>query len=228
MTVENAKGMVAESSTSDESSTRRGGTVAPAAAWLFAFLVLRVFAVSGYQWDTAFAVSTTLSVNEGLSLVFGSLMAEHLLVALLLMVVLPLLIATLLWSERGHRAVILLPAAISLVTLVGLTVSFHIWWLPVASATLFVLIALIGRLPRQSPVRRASTMAMTRVGWVAGIAVLLVAALGQAPWVPKEQIKTNEGTISAYVLSVDSGYLNILTEEHDFVILNRSDVVSRK
>lgn len=172
MTAANAKHTNAEPSEPDENSRSRSGAVAPAAAWAFAFLTLRVFAVSGYNWDTAFAVSTTLSVGEGLSLVFGSLMAEHLLVALLLMIVLPLLVSTFLWAERGHRTVVLLPAAIGL--------------------------------------------------------VLLVAAFGQTPWVPQEQIKTNEGTITAYVLSVDSGYLNILTDDHDFVILNRSDIISRK
>lgn len=60
------------------------------------------------------------------------------------------------------------------------------------------------------------------------IAIVLVAAVVQTPWVPQEQIETTDGTITAYVLSVDSGYLNILTEDHKFEILISSDVISRK
>lgn len=32
---------------------------------VFGFLILRIFAVSGYDWETAFVVSTTLSVDSG-------------------------------------------------------------------------------------------------------------------------------------------------------------------
>lgn len=227
MNADDAKRVTAADAESGESPRRSTGTAAPAAAWAFAFLILRLFAVSGYDWNTAFAVSTTLSVNDGLSLLFGSLMAGHLLVAVFLMVVLPLLIATYLWSPRGHRPVVVLSATVGLVALVALAVSFHSWWLPLATSAVLGAFALIRRLPRRGHLHRASTAAMARVGWLAGVAVLLVAALVQTPWVPQEQIATTNGTITGYVLSVDSGYLNVLTDEHEFVILNRSDVLSR-
>lgn len=62
---------------------------------------------------------------------------------------------------------------------------------------------------------------------MARVALLLVAALAQTPWVPAEQIETTDGTITGYVLSVDPGYLNVLTDEQEFVILISSDVRSR-
>lgn len=61
-----------------------------------------------------------------------------------------------------------------------------------------------------------------------GLATLLVAAFVQTPWVPQEQIETADGTITGYVLSVDPGYLNVLTDDYEFVILLSSDVLSRK
>ena len=228
MNADDAKRDTAAEVESDESPRRIPGTAAPAAAWAFAFLILRLFAVSGYDWNTAFAVSTTLSVNDGLALLFGSLMAGHLLVAILLMLVLPLLIATYLWSPHGHRPVVVLPATVALVALVALTVSFRSWWLPLATLVLLGAFVLVRRLPRRYRLHRASTAAMARVGWLVGVAVLLLAALVQTPWVPREQIATVNGTINGYVLSVDSGYLNVLTDEHEFVILNRSNVLSRK
>lgn len=207
---------------------RYAGTVAPAAAGGFVFVILRLFAVSGYDWNTAFAVSTTLGLSDGLALLFGSLMAGHLLVAILMIVVLPLLVATYVWSPRGRRPVVLLAITLGAVTLAALTASFGLWWLPVAVAVVFGLFALIRILAPGHPVRRVFSQAMASVGWVSGVALLLVAAFVQTPWVPLEQIKTTGGTMSAYVLSVDSGYLNLLTEDHEFVIVNSAEVISRK
>ncbi len=207
---------------------RYAGTVAPAAAGGFVFLILRIFAVSGYDWETAFAVSTTLGLSDGLALLFGSLMAGHVLVTYLMIVILPLLLATYVWSPLGRRPVVLLATTLALVTLAALTVSFEIWWLPVAVAVVFGFFALIRMLSPKNPVRRAFAKAMASVGWVSGVSLLLVAAFVQTPWVPQEQIETTEGPLTAYVLSVDSGYLNLLTRDHEFVIVNSGDVISRK
>ncbi|MDN5803490.1 MAG: hypothetical protein L0H26_02720, partial [Microlunatus sp.] len=116
---------------------------------------------------------------------------------------------------------------LGVVTLIALTVSFGSWWVPLATAGVFATFALIRRLPLQRPLRRASTAALARVGWLVGVGVLVVAALVQTPWVPREQIETTDGRLSGYVLSVDSGYLNVLTDEHVFVILVSADVLSR-
>lgn len=206
----------------------KGGTVAPIAAWAFVFLILRIFAVSGYDWQTAFAVSTTLSVSDGLALLFGSLMAGHALVAILLIGVLPLLLSTYLWAPRGRRSVVVLSTTLAMVTMVALTVSFQNWWLPLATAVLFTILALIRILPPEHGLRRFLTGAMARVGLVSGVAVLVIAAFIQTPWVPNEQIETTDGTFSGYVLSVDSGWVNVLTEDHEFRILKSGDVLSRK
>ncbi len=203
------------------------GGAAHAAAWGFVFLILRIFAVSGYDWETAFAVSTTLSLGDGLSLLFGSLMAGHLLTAALLVFVLPLLLSAYLWGPRGRRPVVKLLSTIALVTLVALTVSFHSWWLPPATSAVLAAFAMMRRLSVQRRVRHAAMGAMARVGWVVEVAVLLIAALVQTPWVPHERIETTHGTLTGYVLSVDSGYLNILTDSHEFVILISGEVLSR-
>ena len=70
--------------------------------------------------------------------------------------------------------------------------------------------------------------AISRAGLVAGAGVLVVAALNQTAWVPHEQIHTTGKTISGYVLSVDPGYLNVLTDEREFVIVLTQDVISRE
>lgn len=199
-----------------------------AATWAFAFLVFRVFAVSGYDWNTAFLVSTTLGFDDGVAIVFGSLMAEHLLVSALLVFLLPLLIAVCLWAPDGRRAVVILPTALGVAALIALTISFGRWWLPVTASAVLVLFVLIQRLPASHRLRRAVALVMARVGWISGVAILLAAILTGTPWVPLEQIMTTEGTFTGYVLSVDSGYLNVLTEDHEFVIVISGDVLARE
>ena len=162
-----------------------------------------------------------------MTLLFGSLMAGHLLTALLLVWVLPLLIAAALWGAPGRRPALILLAALSTVLLVALTVSFHSWWLPPAALVLLAVFALIHRLPPEHRVRGATARVMARVGVVTGLAVLLVAAFVQTPWVPHERIVTTDRTITGYVLSVDPGFLNVLTDDHEFVILVSADVLSR-
>lgn len=55
---------------------RWSGIAVNTAAWAFAFVVLRIFAVSGSSRDTSFLVSTTLGLNDAPTLVFGFLMAR--------------------------------------------------------------------------------------------------------------------------------------------------------
>lgn len=212
----------------EDRPSRFAGAAANGAAWGVAFLILRIFAVSGYDWNTAFLVSTTLGLNDGFALVFGSLIAEYTLTAILLVGVLPLLLAGYLWGPREHRSAVLLLSALGVVILVALTSSFSIWWLPTGSVAVFGVIALIHCLPPQRPLRHALTAAMAKVGWVAGVGVLLLAALGQTPWVPHEVIETSDGTVSGYVLSVDSGFLNVLTDDREFTILISGNVLSRE
>jgi len=205
-----------------------GRTVVPVAALAFAFLVLRVFAVAGYDWNTAFLVSTTLGVDDGFTLLFGSLMAGYLALAVVLAIVLPLLIATWLWSNDGRRSGIVLPCILGLVAAAALTASFALWWLPMIGAALLGTFALIQRLPAGHRLRRAVGIAMARTGWAGAVALLLVAALTPTPWVPLERIDTVDGPIEGYVLSVDSGYLNVLTPDQRFVILISADVRARE
>ena len=67
----------------------------------------------------------------------------------------------------------------------------------------------------------------TVLGWILAAGMLLVALLTQTPWVPRERIETTNGTVTGYVLSIDPGYLNVLTEDHEFVIILSGDVLSR-
>lgn len=227
MTTDDVAGTPETSRKSEERSSSKWSAGVSSTVWVFAFLILRIFAVSGYSWETAFLVSTTISLNDGLAILFGSLMAGHLLVAILLVFVLPLLVAALLWGPRDKRLVMVLSSTVSLVVLVTITASFQSWWLPAAAAVVLFSFLPIRRLPPERPLRKVWGAIVVRASAVAGAAVLVIAAFLQTPWVPHEQIETTDGTISGYVMSVDSGYLNVLTDDHQFLILLSGDVISR-
>ncbi len=190
--------VAAEATEADEPESTGSGMRTGAvhvAAWGFAFLLLRIFAVSGYDWDTAFLVSTTLGLDDGLALLFGSLMANYLLTAVLLICVLPLLIAASVWERPQHRQAMLLLATLGIVALVALTGSYGLWWLPAVTAC--------GG-SRQSP------SSCSR---------------------PSSSSAGSEGkpaTMTAYVLSVDSGYLNVITVDQKFAIILTKDVLARE
>lgn len=210
-----------------ESAGLRTGA-AHVAAWGFAFLLLRVFAVSGYDWNTAFLVSTTLGLDDGLALVFGSLMANYLLTAVLLICFLPPLIAASLWGTENRRRPVAMLAILGLLVLGALTTSYRLWWLPTATFAVLATLFLIRQLHPTNRLRRSVSTALARAGLIAGLATLLVAAFVQTPWVPHEQITTTQGTVMGYVLSVDPGYLNVLTDDYEFVILLSTEVLSRE
>lgn len=203
------------------------GGAAHLAAWGFVFLILRIFAVSGYDWDTAFLVSTTLGLDDGLALMFGSLMAGHLVTSIVLVVIVPLLIAARLWGPPEHRPVVMLLTTVGLVTMLALTVSFRSWWLLPTMLVVLAAIAVTRRLLRESSLRDFLIAGLARASWVAAVSALVVAAFVTTPWVPQERIETTEGIVTGHVLSVDSGYLNVLTDEQEFVIILTKDVLSR-
>lgn len=219
--------MTDDNSADLEPAARPARAAAFVTVWVFGFVILRIFAVSGYNWDTAFAVSTTLSLNDGVSLLFGSLMAGHTFTAGLLILLLPLLVAASAWGPRAHRPVMMLLAALGLVVAAALTVSFRNWWMAPAAALVFVALALTRLLPTRNRIGHGARVAVGSIGWLAPVSLLLVAALVTTPWVPRERIVTTDGTITGYVLSVDSGYLNVLTDHQKFRILLSSDIISR-
>lgn len=217
-----------DATASGEASQHWTGTAISAAVWGFAFLMLRIFAVSEYSWPTAFLVSTTVGLSDGLVILVGTLMATPVLTEAMLVGLLPLLVAGWLWGPRHRRLSTGLFLALALVVTVALTLSFASWWVPVAAAFGMLLLVLLRRLPPSNGVSRMLTAVLSRIAPIAAIALLLLAAVVPTPWVPHERIGTVDGTVTGYVLSVDSGYINVLTDEHEFVIIPSSDVRSRE
>ncbi|MEV7196439.1 hypothetical protein AB0N81_32265 [Streptomyces sp. NPDC093510] len=69
----------------------------------FTFLLLRLFAVSGYDWHTAFAVLHTLDLDDTIGLVLGTVMADSFVSVLFLALLLPVAVLRFFTEARALR-----------------------------------------------------------------------------------------------------------------------------
>lgn len=229
----------------EQGGHRTGLTVTAAA---FAFLVLRLFAVSGYNWHTAFAVLHTLDLDDTIGLVLGTVMAESLAAVLVLALLVPIAALRTIMELRRMRgagsrpgpeagvperpdmtgAVLLLVAVVAVIAYVG---TYRSWWLPVLVLVAGGLVFGIGYgLSVGGRVKQGALWASRHLVALVGLAMLIGAATITTPWLPLERIDLLDGTrLRAFVLAAEPGFLKVLTEQdREFHILTDRDVTSRE
>ncbi|CAL9637923.1 hypothetical protein [Streptomyces sp. enrichment culture] len=222
-----------------------GLTVTTAA---FAFLVLRLFAVSGHDWHTAFAVLHTLDLDDTIGLVIGTVMADSLASVLFLTLLVPVAALRLVMEVRTARAareralgrgerperVDLTGALLLLIAVMAVVAylrTFHSWWLVPLVLAVGALIVGIGYGVRAGGrLRRGALWASRHLLGLVALAMLLGAATVTTPWVPLEQIELRGGEeLRGYVMQAEPGFLKVLTErERAFRILTDQEVRSRE
>ncbi|GIG63947.1 hypothetical protein Pen01_02420 [Phytomonospora endophytica] len=194
------------------------------------FLVLRLFAVTGYDWDTAFAVADAVDIGDAPSVVIGTFMADPEITAALLMLLVPLSLVHLArlgrprWENAGNQVLLV----VELVLLAALVLGLRMWWAGAVAAGLTALLGMLVLGGRKGRHHRLALWSVRRVGPAAGVAVLVMAAVVQTPWVPRERIETTSGPVTGYVLEVEPGFLRVLTGgERRFVTIDTADVTGR-
>lgn len=194
------------------------------------FLALRLFAVTGYDWHTAFAVAETLGIDDAATIVVGSLMAEPVAAGAAVALTAALAIVHQWRMRREGQAHLGRLALLVAVVVFGaaLVVSYGMWWVPACTALIAAVLALLLHLRRRDRWRRVAGWIVARTGAVVVLAILIMAATVRTPWVPLERIETDEGTVYGYVLDTSPGFLKVLDEEHHRLeILVSTDVTSR-
>ncbi|MGI5531271.1 hypothetical protein ACQEVX_28990 [Streptomyces syringium] len=213
------------------------------------FLVLRLFAVSGYDWHTAFAVLHTMDVDDSISIVMGTLMADPLAAALYLALLTPVAVLWLWMSlhearqpDAGAAAESRRPARPGLksgiLLLLGALVplsayiwSFHAWWLLLTALAVGIVLFAIGYGTKaDGRLRLLARGAGRRLGLLILAGWLVAAATVKTPWVPLERIDLRDGDhLRGYVLQAEPGFLKLLTEHpREFRILTDQEVTSRE
>ncbi|MGW6449648.1 hypothetical protein [Lentzea sp. NPDC055074] len=199
-------------------SAKHTGSAVTGAAVLF--VLLRLLAVSHYDWHTAFALLHTLELDDAPGLFLGTFMADDRISTVLLMIVTP---ATFFYylrtrkdPERPHTTALL--ALIVLIALmVSHTLTYHRWWLALGAVAIGAAMVLAIRNAR---------WVLKWFAWILAGSALAVAAVVSTPWVPKERINDAQ---EVYVFETSPGFLKVLdAKDREFKILRTEDVWKRE
>lgn len=197
------------------------------------FLLLRMFAISEWNWHTALDVLGAMDFGNVVPIALGTIVAQPVVTATVVVILLPVAVVELFWpSEANSRSVLWLSALIAalLVVFIASAKTFGDWWLVPVMVALVAVIVAMRLLWRRGTGRQRMLRALRSIGLVAAAAFLLMAAVVPTPWVPRELITTRaHGVIDGYVLSVEPGFLQVLTaSDREVVTLTTSDVVQRE
>ncbi|MCA2209903.1 hypothetical protein [Nocardia rosealba] len=195
------------------------------------FLLLRVFAVTDYDWNAAFSLAGTLGLDDVVIMVLGTLMASPVLGGIALAILLPealihqIRLGRPRWTNAGNLIWLLIVALFT----AALLWTYRMWWVLVASALLAVVLYILLRAGKRDP--EGSRMAhwfVSSSALIVTLAALVLAATVQVPWVSLEEIATKNGVVRGYVVENPPGYLKVLLErEREIVIVDTADVTGR-
>ncbi|EWC64025.1 hypothetical protein UO65_0646 [Actinokineospora spheciospongiae] len=196
------------------------------------FVLLRLLAVSGYDWHTAFALLHTLDFEDAPAIFLGTFMANRVISSVLLVALIPFTILAYAGARRArdHRA--WAGPGLLVVVLVAMVVahvrSYRSWGLLIAIVVLGVVLTLVERTrdhPRfGGPVRWVLRSSRS----LAVVGALVCAAVVSTPWVPLERIETTTGIDDFHVFDVSPGFLKVLTADtHEFRIFRDDEIRHR-
>ncbi|MEV6063475.1 hypothetical protein AB0L62_26030 [Nocardia asteroides] len=196
------------------------------------FLLLRLFAITDYDWNAAFSVVGTIGIDDVAAMVIGTLMAAPDVGGFALAVLLPIAIVHQIrlgkpsWDSAGNLAWLITLALFT----AALLWTYRMWWVPVVAGVLTMVLVLLYRKGRKGRegyrivhwVLRSSALIVT-------LAALILAAVVQNPWVSLERITTEDGVIEGYVMENPPGFLKVLLDEdREMIIVDTADVTHRE
>ncbi len=220
----------AEIAADETSDVARGLSIGAGAAVLF--LMLRLLAVADWDWNTAASIMAATDVNDALTIVFGTLMADAAFTGALVALLLPIMLLKLVWPIHGARTGFVdtcVTLALLIAAAVALSATFRYVWVP-AGAVVVGLAMITMRLSwRRGRLRRFTDFLFRRAALIAGIGVLALVGVVTTPWVPLEDIVTRTETVHAYVLKAEPGFLTVLTEpDREVRVITTADVIERR
>lgn len=208
--------------------TRLWSTGTTAAGAAFVFILLRLMAVTHYDWETAFGLADAIDFGDAVTIVVGTFLGAGSITLWLLAFFVPLAAAGHLrhLREGNHSTGSLLVVVAMAVVFAAAVLSFSAWAALVAALAWFTLLAVVDL--RGGPVRDFFHRLVARAGILALAAVLIGAAVVDEVWVPEERIELQDEVVHAYVVQNGSQFLTVLTADtREKRILLSGEVVSR-
>lgn len=208
-----------------------GATVVGVSAGvLVIFLLLRILAVSHWDWEVAARVLDSFDFGDSAGIIAGTFFSAPLLAAAVLAIVTPFVLLRVTWHRHRHRVSMTAAAMAVLCTalLISVALSEGLWWAPVLALALTTGLYLAGRVDQDRRFRRAVHWLVARSWVIAVIGTLVLAVAVQVPWSSLETITLRDGTaIDAYVLQESPSGLHVLRPGGDVEVLLNADVAGR-
>lgn len=195
------------------------------------FLLLRVMAISHWDWHTAFAVADVMDFSDAISIIYGTLFAEPVYTGILVMWLLPLVAIRLTWPvshpQFAVTSSVMLLAALGTCT-VALVITFDEWWVLLGAMLIAAVLVGLRLAWRRGNIHRVTIQVLRTMPVTGSIGALILSSVVTAPWTPLEHIRTDAGVLDAYTIKVESGYLRVLTENRRHMkIIPRDQVKAR-
>lgn len=212
------------------------------------FVLLRILAVAHWNWDTAGSIAATIDLQSIFQMGLGTLFARPGLTGFVVMILLPLVVFSLVWPTPGESRWALTPmlfATVLAAIAVSRVVTSRSWWLPIGIVVLAGGLAAVYH--RYSGVLEHRYVVVAKRGLNVGIllTVLGLAAIVDTPWWEREElvvtatsveeVLAGDGadaaateTVTGYVAQVEFGFVRVLTEQRDMLILRTDQIVDRR
>lgn len=194
-------------------------------------LFLRVFAVSGWNWEVAAAVIDSVNFDDAISIFLGTLFERPGITGALVAVLLPVAISRDYWLARAHalrsrasNGFVVLGLAATTYVLVR---TFHMWWVVWVTAAMTVVLIIASIVWRKGIAHDIIVRVGKHMGFLLVLTLMYLSISVDTPWMSKERIDTDVSTYFGYVLENNPGFLKVLTDDHEVIILPDGDVLSR-
>lgn len=215
----------------DEPWFMKAGEAGITVGLLSMILVLRLFAVADWNWDVAASLAESFNIDDALAIILGTLFERPILSGIILSLALPLGIFREYWLAKHGLTRTRANNWFTMVALIAtsyvLIRTFHIWWVFLVAAVLTAMIIGIALLSKHYHWHLQLSKIGKHVGILVGVALLFVASTIDTPWVENELIETKTEVINGYVLEASPGFLKLMTQEREILILPDNEVVSR-
>lgn len=194
-------------------------------------LMFRLFAVSKWNWHVATELVDSFTLDDAISIGFGTLFERPHVTGAVLALAIPLSLFHDYWLARskdtkaraGNWFLI-----VGMVTIVYVLVrTFDMWWPAIVATVLTVALLAIAALWTRGKGRPLLARLGKPVGLFLAAAFLALAVSIETPWMSRERIETEGQTFYGYVLETNPGFLKILTDDREVLIMPDEDVLSR-
>ncbi len=195
-------------------------------------LFIRIMAVSGWDWDTAAELVEAFDFDDAVPIFFGTLFELPVVTGIVAGLVLPLSVYRLYTIQHSKDRLAKVTDWL-IILILGLILfvlenSYQMWW-PIILATAFsAVIVIFVSLVHKGDVLMLLDKVSRRTGTILVVFLLILSVVVTTPWNIREEIGLQDGVVHGHVIEVTPGFVKVLTDDREVLVLLTSDIKYRK